>query len=401
MYRKASYIVFIFLPIILLSISCNSKESSNQRNPKIGVILSLTGPADFIGTPEKDVLLKLLDDYNSRNHNTKNVVLDIVDSGGNPANATTLFNRFLNDQDVLAIIGPSTSGESLPVAEEAFKNKLPVLSLAASKKIVFRDGKTNPWVFKFAQNDDLASTRILSTIINQKQHKIAFLYSNDSFGKGGFESFVHSIKDLTNQYNNNGIVRLEFSSAFPSDLDSPEPYVEALPNGLDAIIIWGTAPGPALLIKAIKSYGIKSQIYLSHGNASSSFIESTGVSSENSIIIGSRVLTEPDKLDASNKKDKVIISFQEFWNANFSGNPSHFGGHARDALTLLMNILPEIDFSKDIIEQRQQIRDKLNNTQNFMGVTGVFNFNENDHAGLGIDAFETYKIINNKFTVLR
>ena len=372
---------------VIFATGCRAKK---KETPVVGVILAISGPADFIGKPERDVLNGLMKEYDSNKALPSQIELRILGSESKPDIARAMFDSLVEDSRVIAIIGPSTSGESIPLAKEAGKKKIPLLSLAASKKIVEDNGEVNKWAFKFAQNDDLAAEKLAGVISRKGDTEIALLYSNDSFGKSGMEMFKKAAQGFK--------IKVIRDVPFPTGLDAPEAYADAIPEQVQGIVIWGTT-GPDTLVKEIRRRGSKARIYLSHGNASDSFIKSTGVAAEGVILIGSRLLTDDMQLSQESPGDKTIMQYRAFWKAKFGGVPSHFGGHARDALDAIMTVLPKINLSQEIEDVRSDVRDEIEGLNPFYGVTGTFRFDPNDHAGLRLDAFATYEIKNGKFVL--
>lgn len=364
------------------------RRGSDSQAIRIGVILSLSGPADFIGQPEGDILRAMVQQFNADEHAGPRIDLVIEDSGGEVERALSMFQRFSRDTSIVAVIGPSTSGESVALAREARTSRLPLLSLAASRDIVLdENGRTNEWAFKFAQNDNLAAERILQAMVTRNDTTVALLYSNDAFGKSGAKVFKEAA-------DSSRMVRIVHEFAFQPALTQPEPIASRIPSSADAILIWGTAPGPALVLKAIKGQRNPAQIYLSHGNASSDFVSSVGPASEGSIVVGSRVLLAQRYLNDQDAADVVVLNYNAFWQQNLKGTPSHFAGHARDALYALVRAFDAG------ARNRQAVRDQLESMRNFPGVTGVFNFSPDDHAGLDGRSFETYVISQGAFVPL-
>lgn len=378
-------ILYLWLSVSVAALIILHGCSIESGAPVVGVILAETGNSNFIGKPERDVLETLLKDYNSNQQNPLGIKLDILDSAGDPNTAVALFRRLANDPQVIAVIGPSTSGESLAVASEAEKLAIPMLSLAASRKIVFDEhDRTRPWIFKFAQNDDLAAARLLNAIAARGDSRVALLFEDNGFGKSGADVFRKTIRNTS--------LALVHDVPFPPSLDAPEPFVSAIPANAQAIVIWGTAPGPALLTKALSGHSSPVHIYLSHGDASEEFLASAGPAAEGAVIVGSRVLMEPRFLDPSNPSDATIRKFRSFWQSHFKTPPSHFAGHARDALEAIRTTLSADVLQGDPMAKRKKLRDALENLSHFSGVTGTFTFSDSDHAGLTLDAFQTYSV---------
>lgn len=377
--------------LLVLSQGCQSKPDAQ---PRVGAILARSGPADFIGRPEAAMLEALLADYNANGQNPLDIEFLIRDSAGDPNTAVSLLDKFAKDENVVAVIGPSTSGESIPAARRAAEHGIPLLSLGASKRIVVDDaGNTNRWAFKFAQNDSLAADRLVGAMRQQGLERAALLYSDDGFGKSGANEFRRAVGDA-------GLI-LTHDTAFPPALDAPEPFVAAVPADAEAVMVWGTAPGPALLVKSLRAAGHPGQILLSHGNASDQFLASAGTAAEGAIVVGSRVLIPTNYLDEADPADAIVLRYRRFWHEkNFDGSPSHFAGHARDAFEAVMTAVSAETLTGDIAAQRRKLRDQLERTSKLFGVTGTFSFNDRDHAGLSMDAFETYRVSNAEFVPL-
>jgi branched-chain amino acid transport system substrate-binding protein len=383
---KWKRIFFVLVGLVILALVLRKLHEPNHR-PVVGVILSESGAADFIGKPERSIIVALQNDRVNVHDPHLGVTYDLqyFDSGSDPKKALQIFETLLKNDNLIAVIGPSTSGESIAVAQKAEEvARVPVLSLAASRQIVWdeRLRRTRHWVFKFAQNDSLAAERLLREMVRTGKRTVALLYSDDGFGKSGADEFRELVK-------NTNIVRLVHDQSFPKSLDQPEPLVASIPLA-DAILVWGTAPGPSLIVKALRERQTRAQIYLSHGNATEDFIRSTGPASEGVVLVGSRVFLAKFH-PASSPEDEAIVNFDRYWRQQFGTAPSHFGGHAWDAYDALQQTRLQG------ARTPSEVRDKLESLTNFQGVTGTFHFSTEDHAGLGLESFATYKIQSGAF----
>lgn len=374
------------LGALLLSAACS--DQSPEPDPlRVGVILAQSGPAAFIGQPEAAVLNALMAARTDRGF-----TLDIRDSGGDATRAQTLFDEFAADSNVIAVIGPSTSGESIALGARADASRLVLLSLAAAKRIVFDDdGSTRPYVFKFAQNDELAAFRLADAMRRNDETTVAMLYSDDAFGTGGAESF-RSAAALAG-------IQLTTDASYAAQLQSADAVVAQVAPDAPAVIIWGTTPGPPLIVKALRQRGYAGRIYLSHGNASGAFLLDAGAAAEGAFVVGSRLLISPDRLVAGNATDDVIRAFLTLWAGVSSGTPSTFGGHARDALEALTGVADQELRALGPTARRLAVRTRLEALRDFRGVTGTFSFASCDHAGLSETAFELYRIESGRFAI--
>jgi branched-chain amino acid transport system substrate-binding protein len=150
---------------------------------KVGAILSVTGPASFLGAPEAKTLEMMVEDINAKGGiNGTLVELVIKDSGGSPEKAVSFAKQLIEEEKVFAIIGPSTSGESMAIKNIAEESKTILLSCAAAEAIVNPVAK---YVFKTPQKDSDAVIKIFQDMQKNKISRIGVLSSNTGFGNAG------------------------------------------------------------------------------------------------------------------------------------------------------------------------------------------------------------------------
>ena len=161
-----------------------------------------------------------------------------------------------------------------------------------------------------------------------------------------------------------------------------------------AIICWGTNPGPAVIAKNVKQLGIKLPLFMSHGVSSKKFIDLAGDAAEGIILPSGRVIVA-DVLPSSDKQKKSLLSFVKDYQRHFKAEGDHFGGHAWDAVMLLKGAIERGGDSP------AAIRDQLEKTSHFAGIGGIFNFSATDHHGLTKDAFVLVEIRNKDWTLVK
>jgi branched-chain amino acid transport system substrate-binding protein len=178
--RPVKLLVLIFCVVALFTAPVFAADAI-----KIGAILSVTGPASFLGAPEAKTLEMLVEDINAKGGIIgKKVVLVVKDSGGSPEKAVSFAKQLIEEEKVFAIIGPSTSGETMAIKNIAEEGKTILLSCAAAEVIVNPVAK---YVFKTPQMDKHAVIRIFEQMKKMGIKKIGVLSSNTGFGKAGKE----------------------------------------------------------------------------------------------------------------------------------------------------------------------------------------------------------------------
>jgi branched-chain amino acid transport system substrate-binding protein len=354
-------------------------------NIKIGGLFAVTGPAAFLGEPERNSAKMVVEEINAAGGiKGRKIELVIYDTTGDATKAVQLATKLIKDDKVVAIIGPSTTGESMAVIPVAEKEQIPLISCSAGIKI------TDPlkkWIFKTAQNDTLAVGRIFEQLQKQKLNKVSILTVSDGFGSSGREQ-------LKAQAAMFGISIVSDDTYSPKDTDMTAQLTKIRGLKPDAVICWGTNPGPAVIAKNAKQLGLKIPLYMSHGVSSKKFIDLAGDAAEGIRLPSGKVLVA-DVLPASDPQKKSLMAFVKDYQNHFKAEGDHFGGHAWDAVMLLKGA-----FERGA-DTPAAVRDQLEKTKQFHGIGGTFTYSPKDHAGLGKDAFVLVEVKNRDWVLVK
>ena len=339
---------------------------------RLGAVLSVTGPASFLGEPEKNTILMDVDKINAAGGVLgRPVEVVILDDETDVNKAVLAVDRLIKKENVAAILGPTTSGNSLAVMGKAAAAKIPLISCSAAEKIT---KPVNPYIFKVAPSDRLAVARILTHAKAKGYKKLAILTVSDGFGQAGREV----LKELVPA---EGFELVADEVFGPKDTDMTAQLTKIQGASPDAVICWGTNPGPAVVAKNRVQLGIKTPLYMSHGVASKKFIELAGEAAEGLLLPAGKI-TAADKLPDTDKEKALLVGYAKAYDERFKAPVSTFGGHGYDSLHLAVKAIANAGSDKP-----EAIRDALEKIQNFPGIGGIFSFTPEDHAGLGPDAF--------------
>jgi len=351
---------------------------------KVGAILAETGPAAFLGGPEVRSLNMLVDEINAKGGiKGKTVELIVKDSGGSPEKAVSFAKQLIEEDKVFAIIGPSTSGESLNIKKIAEDGKTILISCSAAEAIVV---PVTPHVFKTAPSDSFAAQQIFMTMQKKGIKKIAVLAGNDGFGKAGKEQLAKNAPDFGVT-----IVAEEVYDKSATDLSAIVAKLKANAE-IQAVVNWSIVPAQSILAKNIRQAGWDVPIYQSHGFANIKYAEAAGAAAEGIIFPASRLLVA-DSLPAGPQKE-FLLKYKNSYEAKFNEKVSTFGGHTYDAMTILAKAI-EVGG-----EDREKVRAAIENIKGLIGTAGTFNFSASDHGGLGLDAFAMLTVKNGQFVLL-
>lgn len=349
---------------------------------KVGAILAATGPASFLGGPEARTLEMLVEELNANGGvNGNKIELIIKDSAASPEKAISFAKQLIEEDKVLAIIGPSTSGETMKIKNICEQAKTPLLSCGAAAVIV------NPvasYVFKTPQKDSFAVKKIFMEMNKMGIKKIAVLAGNTGFGKAGKGQLLKIAPEFGIE-----VVEVEVYDKKSNDLSAVVAKIKANKD-VQAVINWSIVPAQAIVPKNMRQAGWDVPLFQSHGFGNIKYVEAAGAAAEGIIFPAGRLLIA-DTLSADNAQKELLMAYIKNYEAKFKEPASTFGGHAYDAFTILMAAIEVAGNDRD------KVRSAIENLKDFPGTGGVFTFSAEDHNGLDINAFQMMTVKDGKF----
>ncbi|MEI7729025.1 MAG: ABC transporter substrate-binding protein [Verrucomicrobiota bacterium] len=354
---------------------------------KIGALFSVTGPASFLGAPESKTAQMLVDKINAEGGLLgRKVQLVIKDTGGSPEKAVSFARQLIEEEKVLAIIGPSTSGETMQIKALCEENKMILISCAAAEVIVNPVAK---YVYKTPQKDSQAVTWIFKTMKEKGISKIAVLSSNDGFGNAGKKQVEEMAKAEGIQ-----IVLSEVYDKQATDLTDVLTKVKST-AGVQAVVNWSIVPAQSIVCKNLKQLGLNVPLFQSHGFGNRKYVEQAGVAAEGTLFPAGRLLVVEELADSHPQK-KLLATYKKDYETTFKEDVSTFGGHAYDGVLIATAGIKQAGST-----DREKVRDAIENLKGLVGTAGIFNFSAKDHTGLDLDAFEMLTVKDGKFTIYK
>ena len=350
---------------------------------KVGAILAETGPS-FLGVPEANTLRMLTEELNARGGiNGNTIELIIKDSGGNPEKAISFAKQLIEEDKVFAIIGPSTSGETMKIKNIAEQTETILISCAAAEVIVNPVAK---WVFKTPQMDSDAVKKIYMEMNRLNIAKIAVVAGNTGFGKAGKDQLLQIAPEFG--------IEVVISEVYDKDATDLSAVVAKLTANKDiqAVVNWSIVPAQSIIIKNIRQAGWDVPIFQSHGFGNIKFVQAAGDAAEGTIFPAGRLLVA-DVLPDDHPQKEVLVKYKNDYESRFKEDVSTFGGHAYDAFMILVQAIAEAGLDK------AKVRDAIENMKGFVGTGGIFNFSPEDHTGLGLDGFELITVKDGQFVL--
>ena len=358
---------------------------------KIGAIFSVTGKASSLGLPEKQTVEMLAQKINKAGGiNGRPLEMFIYDDQTDETLTVTLAERLLNEDKVKAIIGPTISGASMAIIETVSAAPVPLISCAASYKIVIDDeGRPRKWVFKTPPSDSMAVERIYDYLAKNKMTKIALLTATSGFGEQGRT-------ELQRLAPNFGVILVADKRFGSDDADMTPQLIEIKATKAQAIVVWGLGKAVAIISRNANTLGLKQQIVQSWGVVNQAFLDLAGDAAEGQVLPASRMIVA-DQLPDTDPQKELLVQYKRDFEDTFPGaKVSIFGGYASDAFMLLMEAI-----KKAGSDDPAKVRDSLEQIKSFAAITGIFSMSANDHNGLSKDAFVMVKIENHRFKLIQ
>lgn len=365
-------------------IGCTSIAHAEIR---IGSTVSATGFAAYLGEPEARTLKMLVDEINAGGGvDGEKIRLISYDDGGDPNKARTFATRLVEDDEVVAIIGGTTTGTTMaviPVAEEA---EVPFVSLAGAIEII---KPVRPYTFKIPHTDRMACGKIFEDMKARGITRIGMISGSDSFGA----SMRKQCHELVKEYGMEVVGDEVFG---PADADMT-PQLTNLKNrkGIQAILCLGLGSGPAIVTRNYAQLAVGVPLYQSHGVASDAFIELAGKKAAEGIRLPGTPLLVAEQLAGDDPQRPVVQKYKKQYES-LTGKPvSTFGGYAHDAMHLVVEAVRRAKEADP-----EKIRDQLERTSGHVGTTGRFTMSPEDHLGLDLTAFRMLEIRDGKWKLV-
>jgi branched-chain amino acid transport system substrate-binding protein len=355
---------------------------------KIGSVLSVSGPAAFLGDPELKTLQMAIEKINA-DGGVLGRKLELVhyDDGSDAAKANGFTKRLIESDKVDILIGGTTTGATMAMAPLVDKASLPFISLAGAVVVI---DPVKKWVFKTPHTDRMAAEKVFEDMKKRGISKVGLLSETSGFGASGRKE----TQTVAAKY---GITLVADETYGPKDTDITAQLTRIKNTpGVQAIFVFGLGQGPAVVTKNYGQLGMAAlPMYQSHGVASDEYLKLSGKAAEG-VRLPTPSLLIANTLPAGDVQKTVVTSYDKMYKDKYKMDPSTFGGYALDALNLSVDAIKRAGGT-----DHEKVRTALENTKNFVGTTGVFNMTPANHMGLDLSAFRMVEVKNGDWVQLK
>lgn len=360
---------------------------------KIGAFYSLSGPAAAIGTPTKLVTQMVVEKINKEGGiNGRPIELILGDTESEPTKAVMVAKKFINVDKVSAIIGPDRTDLGMAVKKMIEDAGVPTFMTVGGDPVIMGGGPlgTYKWVFKSPQRSSTAVEKLYQHLQKANLKKIALITASDGFGKDG----KGWLEKLAPKYDVTIVADESFN---PKDTDMTAQLTKIAGLKPDAIVCWTIGPAGAIVAKNVQQLGIKTPLFQCHGLPDPKYIELAGAASEGTVMPSTKLMAWEQLPD--NDPQKAVI--KEFVNLYKDGY--HFdkefpinthSGYAWDAIMIVANAM------KKAGTDPEKLREAIEQTKDYVGISGTYNLTGEDHNGLGTDSMILVRIEDGKWKLL-
>ncbi|HZJ83824.1 MAG TPA: ABC transporter substrate-binding protein [Clostridia bacterium] len=353
----------VILPVVLvmaLFVGCGS-PAANENEIKVGVNYELSGSVASYGQSSVDGIELAIDEINeSGGVDGKKIVLVKYDNKSEPAEATTLANKLITQDKVVAILGPATSGSFMAEIPVGMKNKIPVISGSATADEVTVDASgVKDYAFRICFSDSYQGTGMANYALNNlsSQKAVVIMDSSSDYGKGLSENFIKTFEDA-------GGTIVAQESYVEGDTDFNAILTSIKGKEFDVIFIPGYYEEAGLIIKQARAQGIDVPVLGADGFDSPDLFDLAGADALNDVYFSNHY--------SSLDEDPLVVDFIEDFKTKYNRDPDAFNALGYDAAKFLVDGIKRADKVDG-----ESIKNALEATTNFEGVTGSFSIDEN------------------------
>jgi branched-chain amino acid transport system substrate-binding protein len=342
---------------------------------KLGAFFDLTGVSSAIGTPTKLVAEMVTKKINEEGGiNGRPLQLVIADDEADPTKAAIIAKKFIESDKVTAIIGPTRTDTGMAAKPIIEQMKVPTVMTVGGDAIVVVP--TWKYTFKSPQRTATAVQKVYGYMKKKGIQKVAIITAADGFGRDG----KNALEKLAPEF---GVKIIAAESFQATDNDMTAQLIKIKAASPEAIVCWTIGKAGAIVAKNVKQLAIHPPLFQCHGLPDPIYVQLAGEASEGNLMPSTKLMVA-NQLPGSDPQKKVIMEFVRLYNDVFHYDRQFpintHSGYAWDAIYIVANAM------KKVGTDSEKLREAIENTKGYIGVSGIYNITPEDHNGLGTDS---------------
>jgi len=321
----------------------------------LGVIFTLTGGAAVYGNPQQQAVALAVEEINASGYLGDAVLAPIYeDSTTDETGAISAMTKLVEEDGVVAVLGPTLSSEAFaadPIAQDA---GVPVMGVSNTAT-----GITDMGDFVF--RDSLPESAVIPGNLAQAVdilglESVGILYSdNDDFTVSGYNVFAATLEEL-------GVEVVGTETFATGDVDFNAQLTSILAEEPDALVMSILAAEAVPMINQARSLGFEGPIIGGNGVNSPAIAEQAGADANGVIVGAAWHITNPSDINTH---------FVEMYTEAYDGNPDQFTAQSYTGAWLMATAIRCADSAES-----SDIRDALAGIADFDSPLGSFSFDE-------------------------
>jgi branched-chain amino acid transport system substrate-binding protein len=204
--------------------------------------------------------------------NGKKLVGLIRDDTGQPPKSIQNMTELIDSEKVVAVIGPTNSGNALAWLHIPQQKKVPVIVPVATATDITKRYANEPqnYIFRVSMVDREQVALLMAYAVKaSKAKKIAFIADTTGFGQQG-------TKDLTEVLALHGMKPVAVEKFGPKDTDMTSQLAKIRDAGADTVIVYGLADANAQLLRSMEKINYMPLTLGTWGNMSTPLLNVAG-----------------------------------------------------------------------------------------------------------------------------
>lgn len=337
--------------------SSDETTSAAAEVIKVGAAHALSGPIALYGEPISQGIKLAVAQMNAQNYLGEGKQLEVIyeDTAGDKEQAISVFEKLINQDGVVAILGPTLSNSAFaadPIAQEA---GVPVIGSSNTATGITEMGE---FVFRTSLPESAVIPNTLQVVADARgMQDVAVMYGNDDqFTQSGYEVFASSLEEL-----GTNVVTTETFAKGDADFNAQLTKIKSLAP--PAIIASALAEEAANIMSQARQQDIDAYFIGGNGFNSPKLAEIAGDAAEGAISGAAWFIGNPTPENQT---------FVEAYRAEFGTDPDQFAAQAYTAAWVLGEAIKNANSTDPAA-----IRDALAAIQNFPTPLGAFSFDAN------------------------
>ncbi|OXT06988.1 ethanolamine utilization protein EutJ [Thermoanaerobacterium thermosaccharolyticum] len=359
-------VIIALLMIAVLFSSCTKSNSTSASSDtiKVGALFELTGGVATYGTSSYNGAKLYIDEIDKNGGVLgKKIVLLKADNKSQTDESINQATKLIQQDKVIAILGPVTSTDVKAASSVAMQNHVPLITGSATAVDVTVDPitkKVKNEIFRACFIDPYQGSVMAQFASEKLNAKTAVVYIDDKsdYSKGLAQSFKEQFEKLGGK-----VIDTEAYVAGDQDFKAALTKIKGL--NPDVIFVPGYYQETGKITKQARDMGITATFLGGDGWDSPDLVKIAGGSALNNVYFSNHFInTDPDK---------TVQDFKKKYTETYGVEPDAMAALAYDSAGMLVQAIKDANSTEPA-----KIIEALSKLKNFKGVTGTITIN-GDH----------------------